>query len=111
MLKVDCNHSYRTRSRTAQLVTPKSSKTKLLTMSLEHRGRVLLNFLLRKKVLTNAEKMTSCKIQNPVNFFQYNLIEQQCNQRNCVQVTCFLFSGRSVRIREHRQTSSPVNLY
>ena len=74
MLNVDCNHSYRTRSKTAQLVTPKSSKRKLLAMSLEHRGRLLLNFLLRKKVLTNAEKMTSCKIQNLVKLFYYNLI-------------------------------------
>ena len=49
ILNVDCNHSYRTRLKTAQLVIPKSAKTKLLTKSLEHRGRVLLNFLLQKR--------------------------------------------------------------
>ena len=74
MLKVVCIHSYRTCSKTAQSVIPKSAKTKLLAISLEPRGRVLSNFFLLKKVLTNAEKLTSRKIKCLVNRFQYSLI-------------------------------------
>ena len=48
MLNMDYHHTYRTRSKTSQLVIRKSLKIKLLKMSIEHSGRVLLNFLLRK---------------------------------------------------------------
>ena len=48
MLNVDYHHSCRTRSQTPQLVIPNSMKIKVLKMSLEHGGRILLNFLLQK---------------------------------------------------------------
>ena len=76
MLIVDCNHSYMTRFKTAQLATPKSMKSKLLMMSFEKRDRLLGNFLLPKEFLTNAEKMSSRKDQNLVNCFQHSLILQ-----------------------------------
>ena len=45
MWNVDFNHSYRARCKSAQLVIPKPVRNKLTTMSLEHRGRDLLDFL------------------------------------------------------------------
>ena len=78
-------------------------------MSLEHRGRVLLNFLYQKKVLTNAERMTSRKNQNLVNRFQYSLILQNSVIKELCSSNMFPFSGRFIKIREYRQASTPVN--
>ena len=39
IFNMDCNNGYRTRSKTAQLVIPKSSKIKLMPMSPKHRGQ------------------------------------------------------------------------
>ena len=86
-LNVNCNHSYRTRSKIAQRVISKSAKTKLLTMSLEYRGRVLMNFLLQNKDLTTAEKWLRVK---------FRILS---TVSTCVQETCFLFRGVQQRYK------------
>ena len=45
-------------------------------MLFEHKSQILLNFVLQKKIVTNAEKMTLREIENLVNRFQSCLILQ-----------------------------------
>ena len=78
ILTTNQNFSYNTRSKTTRIIQTKTSKNNSTRTSLGYRGRILTNFLLKQKKLTQLEQETmSCiKVKKLVNALQYSLIIQ-----------------------------------
>ena len=78
ILTANQNFSYNTRSKTTRIIQTKTSKRISTRTSVGYRGRILINFLLKQKILPQLEQETmSCiKVKKLVNALQYSLIIQ-----------------------------------
>ena len=78
ILTANQNFLYNTRSKTTRIMQTKTSKRISTRTSLGYRGRILINFLLKQKILPQLEQETmSCtKVKKLVNALQYSLIIQ-----------------------------------
>ena len=84
ILTANQNFSYNTRSKTTRIIQTKTSKRIWTRTSLGYRGRILINFLLKQKILPQLEQETmSCiKPKELVNALQYSLIIQTDTLKN-----------------------------
>ena len=78
ILTANQNFSNYTRSKTTRIVQTKNFKKKFKSDISGYRDRILINFLLKQKILPQLEQETmSCiKVKKLVNAFQYCLIIQ-----------------------------------
>ena len=96
-LTANQNFLYKTRSKTTRIIQAKTSKRISTRTSLDYRGRILINFLLKQKILPQLEQeTTSCiKVKKLVNALQYSLIIQN----DTLKKTClYIKSGRLIKI-------------